>query len=331
MNGHRVPSKIHACVVGVGRLGTFHARKYQELAGEGVALAALVDMDPEKARAAFPGIPVFPDVKALLAAEARGDIPKLDLASVATTTNAHREASIALLKAGKHVLVEKPLAMSSGEGREIVRAATAAQRVLAVGHVERHRAMDMLRRLERPRFIECHRLAPFSNRSTDIDVVLDLMIHDIDLMLAIVKSPLKLVHAAGFPVLTDKIDIANVRFEFQDGCIANLTSSRISVAATRKFRVFSGDTYVSLDLAAGTYQHFHKRPGVANLEDAIEGDMGEIEVKDALRTEVGDFVKAVTSGGRPLVTGEEALEAQVLAEKVLEQILERVGAETGAR
>ncbi len=143
-------------------------------------------------------------------------------------------------------------------------------------------------------------------------------------MLAIVKSPLKLVHATGFPVLTQKIDIANARFEFEDGCIANLTSSRISIAATRKFRVFSGDTYVSLDLAAGTFQHFHKNPGVERLEDAISGDIGELEVKDALRTEVGDFVAAVREGRRPLVTGEDALDAQLLAEKVLAEILDRV-------
>lgn len=317
-------NEINAAVVGVGRLGTFHARKYQELAESGTRLVALVDIEREKVAKNFPHTPIFSSVEAMLAAEKSKEIPAIHVASVATNTDAHRQVATALLRAGKHVLVEKPLALSSSDGKEIIAAAKAANLVLAVGHVERHRAMDVLRKLGQPRFIECHRLAPFSFRSTDIDVVLDLMIHDIDLMLSIVKSPVKSVHAAGFAVLTKKIDIANARFEFEDGCIANLTSSRISIAATRKFRVFSGDTYVSLDLAAGTYQHFHKNPNVENLLEAIEGDAGELEVKDALRTEVGDFVSAVRTGGRPLVSGDDALEAQILAEKVLAEIESRL-------
>ncbi len=319
---------LRACVIGVGRLGTFHAKKYLELASEGVELAALVDANPEKVEKAFPGIKVFRTHQELLAAEANGSLLPIEAFSVATNTESHREIAIALLEAGKHVLVEKPLAMTSLEGADIIRAANQAKRVLAVGHVERHRAMRVLQDLGKPRFIECHRLAPFSNRSTDIDVVLDLMIHDIDLMLAIVKSPLKFVHAAGFPVLTKKADIANARFEFEDGCIANITASRISIAATRKFRVFSGDTYVSIDLAQGSYQKFWKKPGIEDLAEAIDGDMGELEVKDALKTEVGDFVSAVRNGRAPLVTGEAAMEAQILAEKVQAEISRRMVAST---
>lgn len=319
--------EINVGVVGVGRLGTFHAQKYLELQDQGVRLVALIDPETERVSKKFPGIPVFSNYEAWFAAEDKGEVPKASAASVATNTVFHREVAEALLLRGCNVLVEKPLASSSHEGRDLIAAAARAQKILAVGHVERHRAMESLRRLGTPRFIECHRLAPFSNRSTDIDVVLDLMIHDIDLMLSIVKSPLKFVHAAGFPVLTNKVDIANARFEFADGCVANLTCSRVSIQAMRKFRVFAGDTYLSLDLGAGKFQFFRKNPNIPNPEEAIEGDFGEIEVRDALRTEVGDFISAIREQRKPLVTGEDALHAQILAEKVQFDIEARIKAE----
>lgn len=312
--------KINACVVGVGRLGSFHAKKYQELGDSGVELTALVDPRVDEVSKAFPGVRVFPSVESFLRAEDRGEMPRCQVASVASTTNHHRAISLDLIAAGKHLLVEKPLASTSKECAEIIRAADAGKRILAVGHVERHRAAEALQRVHTPRFIEVHRLAPFTNRSTDIDVVLDLMIHDIDLMLSIVKSPLLAVHAAGFPVLTQKVDIANARFEFADGCVANLTSSRISVQQMRKFRVFSNDTYVSIDLAQGKFQYVRKKAEIKDLSDAIEGDWGDLAVKDALRSEVGDFVAAVRDGRKPLVSGSEALQAQALAETVQEEI-----------
>ena len=228
-------SLLSAIVVGVGKLGTFHAQKYLNFSKNELQLVALVDTDVEKVRAAFPEIPVFAELRECLQAEAKREIPEIHLASVAAPTILHVEIAEALLKAGKHVLVEKPLSSGVEEGRKIIELAKRLKKKLAVGQVERFRAAVLFQSIkEAPRFIECHRLSPFPARSTDIDVVLDLMIHDIDLMLSIVNAPLETVSAAGFPVLTPMVDIANARFEFANGCVANLTSSRISITKTRK-------------------------------------------------------------------------------------------------
>lgn len=312
--------EINACVVGVGRLGKFHAKKYQELADHGARLVALVDPRVDAVKDAFPGVSVFPSVAEFLRAEKSGQIPVTEAVSVASTTDHHLSIALELLAVDKHLLVEKPLAMTSTECQRMIEVADAKKRILAVGHVERHRATEALKKVHSPKFIECHRLAPFTNRSTDIDVILDLMIHDIDLMLSLVKSPLREVRASGFPVLTEKADIANARFEFEDGCVANLTSSRISVKQMRKFRVFSGDTYLSIDLAEGKYQYVRKKPDVKDLSEAIEGDWGDLDVKDALKSEVGDFLEAIRSGRKPLVSGREAMAAQLLAERVQAEI-----------
>ena len=315
---------IRAGVIGVGRLGTFHAQKYQHLPAERVELAALVDPEVERVQREFPGVPVFKNVTALLAAESGGEIAPVDAFTVATPTVDHCSIGLQLLEKGKHVLIEKPLASTAAECARLNDAAAAAGCCLAVGHVERFRAREAFAGIKRPRFIECHRLAPFSFRSTDINVVQDLMIHDIDLMLSVVQAPLQSVHAAGLHVLTDKIDIANVRFEFEDGCVANLTSSRVTAKQQRKFRMFADNAYLSLDLAEGEFHRYTKDPAAEDLMESIQMESADLSVKDALLAEVEDFLGAVTERREPLVSGVAAQKAMEIAEQVLAEIEERL-------
>ena len=324
-------AKLAAVVVGFGHLGNFHAQKYMSLGADGVELVGLVDANSEQAKIKaaknFPGVPVFGSVTELLAAAAAGKIAKPNLASVATTTEHHLSVSLELMKAGIHLLVEKPLAFTVEEGKKLVDFADKAKLVLATGQVERHRAVEAFRELRgRPLFIECHRLSPFPARSTDIDVILDLMIHDIDLMLAMVNSPIKSIHAAGFPVLTPQVDIANARFEFENGCVANITASRISITRTRKFRAFCSDAYLSLDLGAGTYERYHKDPEEKDLAKAISHKSGSLSVEDALKEEIRDFVLAVRDQRSPLVSGKDGLRALEVAELVIRDVKERLSA-----
>jgi len=317
---------LKAIVVGFGHLGGFHAQKYAQL--EGVELVALVDplANELRPKAEKYGLnaPLFPTLDDYLRAVSEGRAPMAQLGSIATVTDEHVATGLRLLEKGVHLLVEKPLASSSGEGRRLVEAAEREKLVLATGQVERHRAVEVYRSLRgRPYFIECHRLSPFPARSTDIDVIFDLMIHDIDLMLAMVNSELVSIHAAGFPVLTKRIDIANCRFEFANGCVANLTSSRISITRTRKFRIFCRDSYLSLDLAAGTFEQYLKNPGETDLAKAIAHESGSLKVEDALQEEIRDFVSAVREKRPPLVSGRDGLRAIEVAERVVDDINRR--------
>lgn len=316
---------IRSMVVGFGHLGSFHAQKYRSLANEGVELVALVDPrgDELKAKAEkfAAGVPIFSSLEAYYTAVSRGECASAEVASVATTTDQHLSTGLSLLEHGVHLLVEKPLASSSREGMQLVEKARSKGLTLATGQVERHRAVEAYRAIKgRPLFIECHRLSPFPARSTDIDVIFDLMIHDIDLMLAMVNSPLKEIHGAGFPVLTPQIDIANCRFEFENGCVANLTSSRISISRTRKFRIFCEDSYLSMDLGAGTFERYAKDPKEADISKAISHEGGSLKVEDALQEEVRDFVNAVREKRAPLVSGEDGLRAIQVAERVVADV-----------
>lgn len=316
-------------VVGFGHLGAFHAQKYVALAKEGVELAAIVDPRGEelaaKAEKHAPGVPLFRSLEEYSTAVAKGRCRAAKVASVATTTDQHVSTGMKLLEMGVHLLVEKPLASSSREGMGLVEAARAKGLTLATGQVERHRVVEVYSALKgRPLFIECHRLSPFPARSTDIDVIFDLMIHDIDLMLAMVRSPVKEIHAAGFPVLTNQIDIANCRFEFENGCVANLTSSRISMTRTRKFRIFCRDSYLSLDLGAGSFERYLKHPEEQDLAKAISHEAGSLRVEDALQEEIRDFVNSVREKREPLVSGLDGLRAIEAAEKVVSDVKERM-------
>jgi predicted dehydrogenase len=240
---------LRVAVVGAGAFGRNHLRVYRELerAGHPVRLTAVIDRDPRaRAEAAERfGVPAFDSIAAALAAT------KLDAASVCVPTVAHAEAAAALLPAGVDLLIEKPLAASLSDADTILSLAAQHGRIVQPGHLERFNpAVTAARtKLNQPMFFEGHRLSVFTPRSLDVDVVLDLMIHDLDIVLSFVESPVSEVHAVGLPVLSHKVDIANVRLEFENGCVANLTASRVSTERVRKLRFFQPHQYLSLDFA----------------------------------------------------------------------------------
>ena len=292
---------LRAGVIGTGGIGRNHARVYAGL--DGVTLAAVYDTDAARAaEIAGPlGAAVTSSMEEFLAL--------VDLASVAVPTIAHREVTEVLLRAGKHVLVEKPIADSSDDARAMVAMAQECGLVLQVGHIERYNPVlrELEAKLGRPRFIEASRLSPFPGRSTDIGVVLDLMIHDIEIILHLVQSPVASVDAVGVPVLTAREDIANARIRFENGCVANITASRISTERLRKIRVFQEDTYVSLDYM--DQSGYLMRKGATGLErEEVAVEKGE-----PLAVELAEFVACAREGRRPRVSGQEGTLALDLA------------------
>jgi predicted dehydrogenase len=241
--------------------------------------------------------------------------------SIAVPTGFHYRVARDFIDAGIDVLVEKPLTADITEARELVRAAQANNVLLQVGHLERFN--PAIRRLEGvikdPKFVECHRLAPFVERGTDVDVVLDLMIHDIDVIASLVRAPVERVEAVGVPVLTDKPDIANARIKFANGCIANVTSSRVSLKRERKIRFFQPDAYISIDYDQRKAQIFYKpAPGAGWLD--IRHETVEIKEGDALADEIESFLDCVGSRNLPLVGGAEALRALEIASTISSQL-----------
>jgi predicted dehydrogenase len=273
---------LKAVVIGAGHMGRYHADKLA--ACPGVTLAGIVDADATRAAevARKHGCPSFGDFREILS---RG----IDAAVVAVPTDRHHEVASACLAHGLHVLVEKPIAASIEEADELIALAARGRRVLQVGHVERYsRAFGALaERMDRPVFIEAERLSGFKQRGAEVDVVLDLMIHDLDLACALARAEVLELSACGFRVLTGDIDIANVRMEFANGCVANLSASRVSQSAVRKLRVFQSDLYVSADLQAGTLRYVRQSGGA--IEQAEERYPGG----DALAAQAAAFVAAV--------------------------------------
>jgi predicted dehydrogenase len=287
-------------------MGRNHARIYSLL--EGVELSAVYDADPERAAA----------VVAEFGGRAVSTLEELaascDLASVAVPTVAHREVGCLLMEKGVHVLIEKPIASTVEDAHALVETAKRCEKLLAVGHVERFNPVlkQLEDRLSKPRFIEAHRLSPFPNRSMDIGVVLDLMIHDLEVILHLVKSPVVSIDAVGVSVLTSTEDIANARIRFENGCVANVTASRISPERMRKIRVFQEDCYLSLDYQQQEGQMYAKvDTGIAKFEV-------EIEKGEPLLGELQSFVDAVARGETPAVTGQQGMAALELALKVTE-------------
>ena len=325
-------------VVGVGHLGRHHARI---LAGiEGVELVGVADVRIEQARrVAEPlGAPAFDDYRALL--------DRIDAVSVAVPTTAHREVAGAFLGRGVHAMVEKPLATTSAEGREMVEMARRAGAVLAVGHIEQFNPIweAARRRCPRPRYIDAERLGTYTFRSTDIGAVLDLMIHDIDLVLSLVDSPVVAVSALGASVFGSHEDLAQARIEFEDGCVADLSASRASYQASRKMRVWGAEGYSSIDFAAREATVVRPsdalRRGDLDLADvdlsrpdairdhifgrALEVDHLEPSAPcDQLTAELTDFVTAARTGRRPRVSGTDALDALRVAEQILSGLRSR--------
>ncbi len=302
--------RTKVAVVGVGHLGSRHARVYAE--SPKAELVGVADVDLARARAVADahGVRAVADMTEL--------VPHISAASVAVPTVSHREVTGKLLDAGVHVLVEKPIAASLAEAREMVDLARERARVLAVGHTERHNpAVEALLAGPRnPRFIEVHRLGSFSPRSLDIDVVLDLMIHDLDVVAALVGEEVSSLEAVGVPVLTGRVDIANARIRFANGCVANVTASRVSQEKVRKLRFFEPERYVSLDYQKQEAISYRLvRPPGASPE--IRRDDLDVVQDEPLRRELEDFLHAVASGASPRVTGEDGLKALALALEVV--------------
>ena len=316
-------NKLRAAVIGVGRLGRYHAAKYA--AREDVELVGVADLSETGARdvAAKFGCRAVRDFRELL--------PAVDLVSVAVPTERHYEVARACLEAGVHVLVEKPITRTVEEADALIRIATERGVRLAVGHIERYNPafVAMREALAHPFFIESERLAEFQSRVTDIDVVLDLMIHDIDLMLAMMPSRVVSVSSCGFRVLTDLVDIANARFEFEDGAVADLSASRVSRTPVRKLRVFGTNFYASADLQIPELR-VERQPA-----PGVEGGIARtFEKPDALRTEIEAFVASVQGGPARIVRGAEGRDALALALEVNEGIhqrLKRLSQRTGDR
>jgi predicted dehydrogenase len=304
---------LRVAVVGVGSLGRHHARILSTLPD--VSLTAVVDINRSRAEevaAAHGTRPLF---------EARDLVGQVDAVTIAVPTAVHAEVARPFLESGVPALVEKPIARTVAEADGMIAAAARAGAALAVGHTERFNPAVAAARsvLVDPRFIEVHRLGAFPERSLDIDVVFDLMIHDLDVALSLVQAEVEAIEAVGVPVLTGRIDIANARLRFANGCIANITASRISRDRVRKIRFFQPSAYVSIDYAARKAEVWRLVKGVGPLP-SIEG--GEIPVADEepLKLELQDFVEAVTTRRPPLVTGEQGRRALALAQQITERM-----------
>ena len=337
-------------VCGAGVFGRNHLRVYRALEKEGapVRLAAIVEPDAARAAAEW-GVPVFTSISECLAARARGEVT-LDAASVCAPTSAHFGAAQALLAAGLDLLIEKPIATTVAEATQLVGLAAQHGRILQVGHLERFNpavaAMEPL--LNQPMFFEAHRLSVFSARSLDVDVVLDLMVHDLDIVLALVQSPVRSLHAVGLPILSRKVDIANVRIEFETGCVANFTASRVSTERVRKLRFFQPHQYVSIDyarqdlLVIDVSRVAEARPEMLAAASAaaqahplggfpgLRIDKPKVEPGEPLRLEIESFLECVRTRSKPRVSGEDGRAALTLAldiNRAIAEHAERAGLE----
>jgi len=299
---------VPIAVIGVGHLGRHHARLLASLPG--ADLVGVVDPDPARAAevAALHGVEPFPSSAALP--------EKTRAVVIAAPTVLHHALAMEGLDRGWDLLVEKPLAASVAQGREIVQAAREHGRLLQVGHTERYNpaVREALSRVSRPRFLEVHRLGVFAGRSLDVDVILDLMIHDLDIALSLDASGVQEVAAVGVSALTDKMDIANARVRFASGCVANLTASRISAEMVRKIRIFQPESYLSVDSASQELTHV-RLDRSASPPRIVRVPSG-IEKQEPLRAELQDFVEAVSGRRRPLVSGEDGLAALELADTI---------------
>ena len=302
---------LRIAVVGVGHLGQHHARLLASM--DGVQLVGIVDTKPGRAGeiASKLGVPSFTHL---------GELPLdgLDAVTIAVPTVSHLDVALPLIDAGVSVLVEKPLSSSLDDADKMIESAARRGVVLAAGHTERFNpaVVAALPLVSNPRFIEVHRLGTFPERSLDIDVIFDLMIHDLDLLLTSVKSEIVSIEAIGVNVLTPKTDIANVRLRFESGCIANVTASRISRDKIRKVRFFQPASYLSIDYAAQEAEIY--RLVAQNGRPQIEGGKLDIKRDEPLRAELADFVGAVRDRREPGVSGRAGRDALALATKVAE-------------
>jgi predicted dehydrogenase len=306
---------MRTAVIGVGYLGRFHAQKYASLANSQLVGVA----DPSAAARSA----VAAELKVAAHADYRELLGQVDAVSIVTPTPLHYEVAKAFLESGASVLVEKPMTVTVQEGESLIQIARHAKRTLQVGHLERFNAAVQALQpvLTVPRFIESARLAPFKYRGTDVDVVLDLMIHDIDLILSIVRSPVVAVDAIGSSIFSKEVDIANARLRFANGCVANATASRVSLKTERRLRLFQDDAYVSVDLQQKVLTVIRKGEGVgADGMPQVVIDENNYEQGDAIKAEIEAFLHAAATRTAPPVTGEDGLLALRTAVSIAEQV-----------
>jgi predicted dehydrogenase len=307
--------RIRAAVIGVGYLGRFHAQKYAALAGAVLVGVADVSTESRERVSKELGVPAFADYRELLG--------RVDAVSIATPTPLHFGIAAAFLESGADVLVEKPITTTVEDARRLITIAAERGRVLQVGHLERFNAgllaLDGI--LTTPRFIESHRLAPFKQRGTDVNVVLDLMIHDIDIIQDIVHAPIASLDAVGAPVFSGEIDIANARIRFANGCVANTTASRVSLKTERKLRIFQDDAYMSVDLQQKILTVVRK------TDKPMQGDLPPVQIEertfeqgDALKAEIESFLDCIAHRKAPIVSGEDGARALETAIRITEQV-----------
>jgi len=316
-------------VIGTGHLGSLHAKMYADIAD--AAFIGVFDTDPEKRKsvASKYGVKAFETVSDLLSA--------VDAVSIATVTTTHHAVAMEALAAGRHVLIEKPITSTLAEADELIALAKQKGVLIQVGHIERFNpAIISLESYQlKPMFIESHRLAQFNPRRTDVAVVLDLMIHDIDIILSLVNSPVKQIDANGVAVVSDTPDIANARLQFENGCVANVTASRISRTKMRKMRMFQGNAYIAIDFQLGSADVFRLgKEGEGSIwSTMLLGQIGEGKNKrsiiyeqpemkkiNALQYELESFVHAVQNNTRPVVNGEDGRMALDVAQQILQKI-----------
>jgi predicted dehydrogenase len=312
---------IRVGVIGVGHLGYHHARLYKSF--EDVTLVGVVDADPARGEEVASEFETecFARPEELLAAG-------VDAISVAVPTSFHHDIALSLLRSGVDVLVEKPIAASVREATEMVSAAEENERILQVGHVERFNGAVLALRnaVRKPHFIECHRLSPYPNRGHDVSVVHDLMIHDLDIILALVQSEIVSIDAVGVSVFSKVEDIANARIRFKSGCVANLTSSRISMERMRKIRIFEDNAYVSTDYSAQEVLMYRKKPGAlpegVSPMEAITIEALDVKKEEPLKLELEAFIQCVRDRNAPIVSGRDGMAALELAEDLITFIRE---------
>lgn len=315
--------RVRVAVIGVGHLGQHHARNYSEL--EGCKLVAVVDTDQKAATA------IANKLRTQALFDYKSLIGQVDAVSIVVPTVHHYRIAREFLEAGVHVMVEKPITSTVAEARALVNLARAKGLILQVGHIERFNAaiIKLQEFLTHPGFIESHRLGPFNSRVRDVGVVLDLMIHDIDIVLNLVRSPIVSIDAVGVPILSEREDIANARIRFENGCTANLTVSRVTPNKMRKIRIFQASTYVSIDYEKQSMEIYRKMP-IENAEDGeppaqIVRKRLRLKKEEPLKRELSHFISCVREGHEPAVTGEHGQNALEVAIQIVEQIQAKTG------
>ncbi len=307
--------QVRTAVIGVGYLGRFHAQKYAALPA--AELVAVVDANEENRNK------VAAETGCRAVADYRDILGEVDAVSIATPTPLHYPIAQECLERGLHVLVEKPITTTLEEARSLIETAARRGRVLQVGHLERFNAaiLALAGTLRTPRFVESHRLAPFKERGTDVNVVLDLMIHDIDLIQSLVGAPIESIDAVGSSVFSAGLDIANARIRYANGCVANTTASRVSMKMERKLRLFQDDAYISIDLQQKILTIVRKPPAGAEVpKGQVLIEERTYDQGDALLHEIEAFLHSVRTGTPPVVSGEDGLRALETATRITQMV-----------